>query len=72
MPSKQLKAIKFFSSPSLNSNKFIVFGDEYVLSYRTKKHCLKDLDINLLEKSYVLLLQTKVYDATEENEKLQF
>ena len=53
MPSKQLKAIKFFSSSSLNSNKFIIFGDEYVLSYRTKKHCLKDLDINLLEKSYI-------------------
>ena len=53
MSIKQLKAIKFSLSPANETNKYFLFGDEHILMYRAKKHCLKKLDMNLLEKFYI-------------------
>jgi DNA polymerase III delta subunit len=53
MSIKQLKAIKFSLSPANETNKYFLFGDEHILMYRAKKHCLKNLDMNLIEKFYI-------------------
>ena len=53
MSIKQLKAIKFSLSSTHDANKYFLFGDEHILIYQARKNCLKNLDINLLEKYYI-------------------
>ena len=53
MSIKQLKAIKFSLSSAHDANKYFLFGDEHILIYQARKNCLKNLDINLLEKYYI-------------------
>ena len=53
MSAKLIKAIKFTISATDNVNKYFLFGDEHILMYQAKNHCLKNLDIKLLEKFYI-------------------
>ena len=53
MSTRQLKAIKFLISSADEENKFFLFGDEHILIYQAKKNCLKNEDLNLLEKFYL-------------------
>ena len=53
MSAKLIKAIKFTLSATDNVNKYFLFGDEHILMYQVKNHCLKALDIKLLEKFYI-------------------
>ena len=53
MSAKLIKAIKFSLSTTDNVNKYFLFGDEHILMYQVKNHCLKTLDIKLLEKFYI-------------------
>jgi DNA polymerase III delta subunit len=53
MSAKLIKAIKFSLSTTDNVNKYFLFGDEHILMYQVKNHCLKALDIKLLEKFYI-------------------
>lgn len=53
MSAKLIKAIKFSLSTTDNENKYFLFGDEHILMYQVKNHCLKTLDIKLLEKFYI-------------------
>ena len=53
MSIKQLKAIKFSLSSAHDANKYFLFGDEHILIYQARKNCLKNLDINLLEKYFL-------------------
>ena len=53
MSAKLIKAIKFTLSTTDNVNKYFLFGDEHILMYQVKNHCLKTLDIKLLEKFYI-------------------
>ena len=53
MSAKLIKAIKFTLSATDNKNKYFLFGDEHILMYQAKNHCLKNLDIKLLEKFYI-------------------
>ena len=53
MSAKLIKAIKFTLSATDNVNKYFLFGDEHILMYQAKNHCLKNLDIKLLEKFYI-------------------
>lgn len=53
MSAKLIKAIKFTISATDNVNKYFLFGDEHILMYQVKNHCLKTLDIKLLEKFYI-------------------
>ena len=53
MLNKTIKAIKFLARPKHESVKFILFGDEHALCFKTKHHCLKDQDLQLLEKVYL-------------------
>ena len=53
MSVKLIKAIKFTLSTTDNVNKYFLFGDEHILMYQVKNHCLKTLDIKLLEKFYI-------------------
>ena len=53
MSAKLIKAIKFTISATDNVNKYFLFGDEHILMYQVKNHCLKNLDIKLLEKFYI-------------------
>ena len=53
MSAKLIKAIKFSLSTTDNVNKYFLFGDEHTLMYQVKNHCLKTLDIKLLEKFYI-------------------
>ena len=53
MSAKLIKAIKFILSATDNVNKYFLFGDEHILMYQAKNHCLKNLDIKLLEKFYI-------------------
>ena len=53
MSAKLIKAIKFTLSATDNINKYFLFGDEHILMYQAKNHCLKNLDIKLLEKFYI-------------------
>lgn len=53
MSAKLIKAIKFTLSATDNVNKYFLFGDEHILMYQVKNHCLKTLDIKLLEKFYI-------------------
>ena len=53
MSAKLIKAIKFTISATDNVNKYFLFGDEHILMYQAKNHCLKALDIKLLEKFYI-------------------
>ena len=53
MPNKQIKAINFLASTKHESIKFFLYGDEHALCYKAKHHCLKDQDLQLLEKIYL-------------------
>ena len=53
MPNKQIKAIKFLAESKYESSKFFLYGDEHALCYKSKHHCLKDQDLQLLEKIYL-------------------
>ena len=53
MSNKTIKAINFLAKPKHESVKFFLFGDEHALCYKTKHHCLKDQDLQLLEKVYI-------------------
>ena len=53
MSAKLIKAIKFSLSTTDNENKYFLYGDEHILMYQVKNHCLKTLDIKLLEKFYI-------------------
>ena len=55
MPNKPIKAINFLATNKHKSVKFILFGDEHSLFYKSKLHCLKDQDLQLLEKIYLEL-----------------
>ena len=54
MPNKQIKAIKFLAESKYESSKFFLYGDEHALCYKSKHHCLKDQDLQFLEKMFVL------------------
>ena len=53
MPNKQIKAINFLDSTKHELTKFFLYGDEHALCYKSKHHCLKDQDLQLLEKIYL-------------------
>ena len=53
MLNKPIKAIKFLARPKHESVKFFLFGDEHALCFKSKHHCLKDQDLQLLEKIYL-------------------
>ncbi len=53
MSNKIIKAINFLAKPKHESAKFFLFGDEHALCYKSKHHCLKDQDLQLLEKVYL-------------------
>ena len=53
MSNKQIKAINFLSNSEHKSVKFFLYGNEHALCYKSKKHCLKDHDLQLLEKIYL-------------------
>lgn len=53
MSAKLIKAIKFSLSTTDNVSKYFLFGDEHILMHQVKNHCLKTLDIKLLEKFYI-------------------
>ena len=53
MLNKPIKAIKFLARPKHESVKFFLFGDEHALCFKAKHHCLKDQDLQLLEKIYL-------------------
>ena len=53
MPNKQIKAINFLAESKHEFSKFILYGNEHVLCYKSKHHCLKDQDSQLLEKIYL-------------------
>ena len=53
MSNKIIKAINFLAKPKHESAKFFLFGDEHALFYKSKHHCLKDQDLQLLEKVYL-------------------
>ena len=53
MPNKQIKAINFLDSNKHELTKFFLYGDEHALCYKSKHHCLKDQDLQLLEKIYL-------------------
>ena len=55
MPNKSIKAINFLATREHKSVKFFLFGDEHSLCYKSKIHCLKDQDLQLLEKIYLEL-----------------
>jgi len=55
MPNKPIKAINFLATNEHKSVKFFLFGDEHSLCYKSKIHCLKDQDLQLLEKIYLEL-----------------
>ena len=53
MSNKSIKAINFLAQPNHESVKFFIFGDEHVLCYKSKQHCVNDQDLQLLEKIYL-------------------
>ena len=53
MPNKQIKAINFLDSTKHELTKFFLYGSEHALCYKSKHHCLKDQDLQLLEKIYL-------------------
>ena len=53
MSNKQIKAINFLSNSEHKSVKFFLYGNDHALCYKSKKHCLKDHDLQLLEKIYL-------------------
>ena len=53
MSNKIIRAINFLAKPKHESAKFFLFGDEHALCYKSKHHCLKDQDLQLLEKVYL-------------------
>ena len=55
MPNKPIKAINFLAMNKHKSVKFFLFGDEHSLCYKSKLHCLKGQDLQLLEKIYLEL-----------------
>ena len=74
MPNKQIKAIKFLAESKYESSKFFLYGDEHALCYKSKHHCLKDQDLQLLEKIYLDLDDDnfeKVSDILKKQEETQ-
>jgi DNA polymerase III delta subunit len=55
MSNKQIKAIKFLAESKNESAKFFLYGNEHALCYKSRKHCLKNLDLQSLEKVYLNL-----------------
>ena len=53
MSNKSIKAINFLAQPNHESVKFFIFGDEHVLCYKSKQHCVNHQDLQLLEKIYL-------------------
>ena len=53
MSNKSIKAINFLAQSNHESVKFFIFGDEHVLCYKSKKHCLNHQNLQLLEKIYL-------------------
>ena len=53
MSNKSIKAINFLALPNHESVKFFIFGDEHVLCYKSKQHCVNHQDLQLLEKIYL-------------------
>lgn len=53
MSNKSIKAINFLAQHNHESVKFFIFGDEHVLCYKSKQHCLNHQNLQLLEKIYL-------------------
>ena len=55
MSNKQIKAIKFLAESKHESAKYFLYGNEHALCYKSRSHCLKNLDLQSLEKIYLNL-----------------
>ena len=62
MSNKQIKAIKFLAEPKHESAKYFLYGNEYALCYKSRSHCLKNLDLQSLEKITVVVCDHQARD----------